>query len=92
MKPRVRRPAGSRRLPIISPAQLQELGKGELGYIRRMTFRQVRKLYPNAVGIPKSKNLYGLYDAAGVAIAIYDEETFALGHARKCKLKLRHLN
>ncbi|MFM9939883.1 MAG: DUF1150 family protein [Hyphomicrobiaceae bacterium] len=78
--------------PIMSEKELAHLGEGHVAYIRQMTSRQARRLFPGVQGLPRGIDLFSLHSADGTPIALTDSWQAALGHAVEGELEVASLH
>ena len=74
--------------PIMSQRELAGLGDGEIAYIRVMTGKEARDLFPTIEDLPADADLYALHGADGTPIALTDSRSAALGHALEGELQI----
>ncbi len=67
--------------PMISPAQLANLGGGILGYVRKIEAEAAAKLVGNQIAVPPNAELFCLYNASGTPISISQNYQAAIGSA-----------
>ena len=78
--------------PFISELDLARLGDGQIAYIRMMSTREARSLFPMIEGLPKRGNLFALHSADGTPIALTDSRQAAVGHAREGELEVASIH
>lgn len=66
---------------IMSADELQQLGDGEVAYIKTLTSDQAHEMFPSVEGLPDGINLYAVHAADGTPLALTDSMQAALGHA-----------
>lgn len=72
--------------------QLKSIGVGEVGYIKPLTYKQVRKLFPCMRRIPKRSNYFALHSANGDLIALTCSHAIAKECAYEEGLHVTYLN
>ena len=65
----------------ISKKELEDLGGGEVAYIRELLSEQAQQLYPSLEEMPKGIKVFVVYAADGTPIALADSRTAAVGNA-----------
>lgn len=66
---------------IMSADELQQLGDGEVAYIKTLTSDQAHEMFPSIEGLPDGISLYAVHAADGTPLALTDSMQAALGHA-----------
>lgn len=74
--------------PFMTELELSKLGDGHIAYIREMTSKEAKQLYPSIQGLPKGINLFALHGADGTPLALTDSLHAALGHAQEGELEI----
>lgn len=72
----------------VSELELARMGGGEVAYIRVMSTKQAKKLFPAVKGIPAGVDLYSVHAADGTALALTDTMSAAISHAYGDDLKI----
>lgn len=78
--------------PIMSEMELARLGDGQVAYIRMMSSKEARSLFPMVEGLPKRGTLFALHAADGTPIALTDSHVAAVGHAREGELEVASIH
>ena len=78
--------------PLVSEFDLARLGDGQIAYIRMMTTREAKSLFPMIEGLPKRGTLFALHSADGTPIALTDSRQAAVGHAREGELEVASIH
>lgn len=65
----------------ISADELEQLGGGEVAYIKTLTSEEANEIYPLDDTLPDGINIYALHAADGTPIALTDSMQAALGQA-----------
>jgi hypothetical protein len=65
----------------MSLSELSQFGWGKVAFIRTRTLEEAKQMFPNITGLPEEGALYSLHSADGVALAVTDTRTAAVGHA-----------
>ncbi len=65
----------------ISKKELEDLGGGEVAYIRELLSEQAQQLYPSLEEMPKGIKVFVVHAADGTPIALADSRTAAVGNA-----------
>lgn len=65
----------------ISTDELEQLGGGEVAYIKTLTSEEANEIYPLDDTLPDGINIYALHAADGTPIALTDSMQAALGQA-----------
>lgn len=73
---------------VITQRELARLGEGQLAYIREMSPREARELFPDLKGLPRSGVLFGVCHADGTPMALTDSRQAAVGHAKEDELEI----
>ncbi len=73
---------------IMSADELQQLGDGEVAYIKTLTSDQAHAMFPSVEGLPDGINLYAVHAADGTPLALTDSMQAALGHALGDELEI----
>lgn len=71
--------------PPLSEIEFAALGEGEVAYIREMSSKQARDLFPE-VKIPEGIEIFAVHGADGRAIALTDTRFAAIGSAKEQNL------
>ena len=71
--------------PPLSEIEFAALGEGEVAYIREMSSKEARDLFPE-VKIPEGIDIYAVHGADGRAIALTDTRFAAIGSAKEQNL------
>ncbi len=79
-------------VPMMSEHELARLGDGQIAYIRMMTTKQARSLFPMIEGLPRKGSLFALHSADGTPIALTDSRQAAVGHAREGELEVASIH
>ena len=91
-----RRPRGRNRhaktIPVMSEIEFANLGDGEVAYIKVLTTKQARAMFPAIEGLPRNAHLFSLHGADGTPIALTDSIQAALGHAMDDELAIASLH
>ena len=66
---------------VMSQIELAKLGGGEVAYIKTLTTKEAKAMFPAIQGLPKGIDLYSLHAADGTPIALTDTRQAAIGHA-----------
>ena len=66
---------------VMSEHELAELGGGVIAYIKPVSSKQAREMFPQLEGIPKKGTLFSLHAANGTPLALTDTRAAAVGHA-----------
>lgn len=78
--------------PMISEVELARLGDGQVAYIRMMTTKEARSLFPMIEGLPRKGILFALHSADGTPIALTDSRQAAVGHAHEGELEVASIH
>lgn len=84
---RVARPA-----PMMSELDFAKLGGGQIAYIKVLTTKQARAMFPAIEGLPRNSRLFSLHGADGTPIALTDTIQAAVGHAMDDELAIASLH
>ena len=91
-----RKPRGRGRhaktIPMMSEIEFASLGDGEVAYIKVLTTKQARAMFPAIEGLPRNTSLFSLHGADGTPIALTDSIQAALGHAMDDELAIASLH
>lgn len=91
-----RKPRGksrtARAVQMMSEIEFAHLGDGEVAYIKVLTSKQARAMFPTIEGLPRRANLFSLHSADGTPIALTDTIQAALGHAMDDELAIASLH
>ena len=79
-------------VPMMSEHELARLGDGQIAYIRMMTTKEARSLFPMIEGLPRKGSLFALHSADGTPIALTDSRQAAVGHAREGELEVASIH
>lgn len=79
-------------VPMMSEHELARLGDGQIAYIRMMTTKEARSLFPMIEGLPRKGILFALHSADGTPIALTDSHHAAVGHAREGELEVASIH
>ena len=79
-------------VPMMSEHELARLGDGQIAYIRMMTTKEARSLFPMIEGLPRKGRLFALHSADGTPIALTDSRQAAVGHAREGELEVASIH
>lgn len=74
--------------PIVSELELAQLGDGCIAYIRTLSNKEARRLFPTVKGLPRGIDLFALCNADGTPIALTDTHSAAMGHAIEGELEV----
>jgi hypothetical protein len=77
---------------IMSDSELANLGDGEVAYIKVLSSKQARQMFPAIEGLPKNTSLFSLHGADGTPIALTDTIQAAVGHAMEDELAIAALH
>jgi hypothetical protein len=75
-----------------SPAELAQLGEGEVAYVRPILSQEVRRLFPQAPELTPGLELFALLSASGSPILLTDSRDAAMANAWAHDLKTVSLN
>lgn len=84
---RVARPA-----LVMSEIDFANLGGGQIAYIKVLTTKQARAMFPTIEGLPRNSQLFSLHGADGTPIALTDTMQAAMGHAMDDELSIASLH
>jgi hypothetical protein len=89
--------SGKKRIKKVPPLTMSEealarLGGGQVAYLRMLTWKVARKLFPSVEGLPKTGKVFALHAADGTPIALTDTMQAALSHAMEGELEVLRLN
>lgn len=90
-KPRSRSRA-ARMAPVMSELDFAKLGGGQIAYIKVLTSKQARAMFPTVEGLPRNSQLFSLHGADGTPIALTDTIQAAVGHAMDDELSIAALH
>ena len=77
---------------VMSMTEFAKLGGGTVAYIRVMTSREAKKMFPAVEGIPIGMKLYALHAADGTPITLMDSQQAALSYAMGDELDVAHVH
>lgn len=72
----------------VSELELARMGGGELTYIKIMTPKEAKTLFPAVQGLPATGKLYSVHAADGTPLALTDSMSAAVSHAMGDDLKI----
>lgn len=76
----------------MSPDEFEQLGGGEVAYIKTLTSDEAHEMFPSIEGLPEGINLYAVHAADGTPLALTDSMQAALGHVLGDELKVASLH
>jgi len=79
-------------IPVMSEIEFARLGGGEIAYIKVLTSKQARAMFPSVEGLPRGVSLFSLHGADGTPIALTDTIQAAVGHAMDDELAIASLH
>jgi len=82
----------SKGVPVMSEIEFARLGGGEIAYIKVLSNKQARAMFPTVSGLPRGTNLFSLHGADGTPIALTDTIQAAVGHAMDDELAIASLH
>ncbi|MEL7049454.1 MAG: DUF1150 domain-containing protein [Pseudomonadota bacterium] len=65
----------------MSTDEFEQLGGGEVAYIKTLTSDEAHEMFPSVEGLPDGISLYAVHAADGTPLALTDSMQAALGHA-----------
>jgi len=86
------RSRNARPMPVMNEIEFARLGGGEIAYIKVLTGKQARAMFPAVEGLPRGVNLFSLHGADGTPIALTDTIQAAVGHAMDDELAIASLH
>lgn len=75
------------REPVISAEELAALGGGRIAYVRSMTSDELRRAFPQAMGLKPGLALFALLGADGTPILVTDSREAAIANAWEQELE-----
>jgi hypothetical protein len=72
----------------ISTDELEQLGGGEVAYIKTLSSEEANEIYPLDDSLPEGISIYALHAADGTPIALTDSMQAALGQALDDELQV----
>jgi hypothetical protein len=78
--------------PIMSMLELQNLGGGEVAYIKEMTSDEAERRFPAIEKLPAGLQLFALTAADGTPILVTDSLNAAAAQARSDDLEIQNLH
>lgn len=78
--------------PVMSMTELARLGGGKVAYIKVMTYKEAKELFPAVEDLPKGIDLYALHAADGTPLVLTDSHHAAVGHAMGDELIIENLH
>ena len=82
-------------IPVLTSGEFAALGTGKVGYIRMLSYRQAREMFPGVQGLeqlPDGVDLFALHSADGTPLALTDSHDAAIGHALEDELEVASLH
>ncbi len=76
----------------MSAQEFAVLGGGEIGYIKSVKAKEMKKLFPQLEEVPEGVDLYALHAADGTPIALADSHPGAMANAREQELDVVSLH
>lgn len=76
----------------ISTDELEQLGGGEVAYIKTLTSEEANEIYPLDDTLPEGISIYALHAADGTPIALTDSMQAALGQAMDDELEVASIH
>ena len=73
-------------LTTFNPADLADLGEGQVAYVKPMSSDEVRKLFPQAQDLSPGLELFALLSASGAPILLTDSQEASHANARSYNL------
>lgn len=78
--------------PIMSMLELQNLGGGEVAYIKEMTSDEAERMFPAIENLPSGLQLFALTAADGTPILVTDSLNAAAAQARSDDLEIQNVH
>ncbi|MEO1205294.1 MAG: DUF1150 domain-containing protein [Pseudomonadota bacterium] len=72
----------------MSTDEFEQLGGGEVAYIKTLTSDEAHEMFPSVEGLPDGISLYAVHAADGTPLALTDSMQAALGHAMGDELEV----
>lgn len=72
----------------MSADELEQLGGGEVAYIKTLSSDEAHEMFPSIEGLPDGISLYAVHAADGTPLALTDSMQAALGHAMGDELEV----
>ncbi|MEO1543361.1 MAG: DUF1150 domain-containing protein [Pseudomonadota bacterium] len=72
----------------MSTDEFEQLGGGEVAYIKTLTSDEAHEMFPSVEGLPEGISLYAVHAADGTPLALTDSMQAALGHAMGDELEV----
>jgi hypothetical protein len=73
---------------FVKDFELEAWGEGELAYIKPLTAKDVRELFPQLAGLPEGIDLFAVVSADGTPMALTDSRSAALENLEENDLEL----
>lgn len=78
--------------PIMSMLEFQNLGGGEVAYIKSMTSDEAERMFPAIENLPSGLKLFALTAADGSPILVTDSLNAAAAQARSDELEIQNVH
>ena len=78
--------------PIMSMLEFQNLGGGEVAYIKPMTSDEAERMFPAIESLPSGLQLFALTAADGSPILVTDSINAAAAQARSDDLEIQYIH
>lgn len=88
MSRRTRRNRGKKAEPAYPEVDLARMGDGQVAYIRELSPREARRMFPTIKGLPSKGILFALHAADGTPLKLADTLQAAQGYAKVSELEI----
>ena len=76
----------------LNAVALSRIGNGEIGYIRKFSYREARIMFPAATGLKKKETYFVLFGADGTSMWMTADSASAFEHAICEDLEVAHVH